>query len=145
MDEVDGEAKDKVEELLVRHGLTDAVPLSGVNKEKAIKDLLVAEVLVTRTVALDSFFRGLNALGLGDLLRKHPSITEFVFPSIEEASVDIDILKSMLLQAHPIQEIVGEAQAQSWEWFLEYVNNSSSDVGECCAYTILFPSEDNIV
>ena len=58
MHEVDDEAKDKVEELLVRHGLTDAVPLSDVNKEKAIKDLLVAEVLVTRTIALDSFFRG---------------------------------------------------------------------------------------
>ena len=125
MHQVDDEAKDKVEELLVRHGLTDAVPLSDVNKEKAIKDLLVAEVLVTRTIiALDSFFRGLNTLGLGDLLRKHPSITKFVFPSMEEASVD------KLLQAHLIHEIVGEAQAQAWEWFLEHVDNTSSNVGE---------------
>lgn len=128
MHQVDDEAKDKVEELLVRHGLTDAVPLSDVNKEKAIKDLLVAEVLVTRTIALDSFFRGLNTLG--DLFRKHPSITKFVFPSMEEASVDMDILKSKLLQAYPIHEIVGEAQAQAWECFLEYVDNTSSNVGE---------------
>ncbi|XP_068681680.1 G2/M phase-specific E3 ubiquitin-protein ligase-like [Montipora foliosa] len=136
IDEVDGEAKDKVEELLVRHGLTEAVPLSDLNKDKAMNDLLVAEVLVTRTVALDSFFHGLNSLGLGDLLRKHPSITEFVFPSIEEASVDMDILKSKLLQANPIQEIVGEAQAQSWVWFLEYVNNSSSDVDDNTGYPL---------
>lgn len=145
MHEVDDEAKDKVEELLVRHGLTDAVPLSDVNKEKAIKDLLVAEVLVTRKIALDSFFRGLNALGLGDLLRKHPSITKFVFPSMEEASVDKDILKSKLLQAHPMHEIVGEAQAQAWEWFLGYVDNASSNVGELCACTVLFPSEGKII
>ena len=85
-------------------------------------------MLFTRTIALDSFFRGLNTLGLGDLLHKHPSITNFVFPTMEEASVDMDILKSKILQAHPIHEIVGEAQA--WEWFLEYVDNTSSNVGE---------------
>ena len=129
MHQVDDEAKDKVEELLVRHGLTDAVPQSDVNKEKAIKDLLVAEVLVTRTIALDSLFRALNTLGLGDLLRKHPSITKFVFPTMEEASVDMAILKSKILQAHP----VGEAQAQAWEWFLEYVDNTSSNVGNVLA------------
>lgn len=49
---------------------------------------------------------------------------------MEEASVDMDILKSKLLQAHAIHEIVGEAQAQAWEWFLEYVDNTSSNVGE---------------
>lgn len=125
MHRVDDEAKDKVEELLVQHGLTDAVPLSDVNKEKATKGLLVAEVLVTRTIALDSFFRGLNTLGLGDLLLKHPSITKCVFPTMEEVSVDMDIL-----QVHPIHEIVGEAQAQAWKWFLEYVDNTSSNVGE---------------
>lgn len=86
--------------------------------------------MVTRTIALHSFFRGLNTLGLGDLLRKHPSITKFVFPSVEEASVDMDILKSRLLQAHHSHEIVGEAQARAWEWLLEYVNNTGSNVGE---------------
>lgn len=130
MNEIDGEAKDKVEELLVWHGSTDAVALSDVKKEKAIKDLLVAKQLVKRTVALDSFFWGLNTLGLGDLLRKHPFTTKFVFPSVEEALVDMDIPKSKLLQAHPSHEIVGEAQTQAWEWFLEYVNNTGSNVGE---------------
>ena len=59
--------KDKVEDLLVKHRLSDAVPLTNLNK-----DLLVAEVLVTRTA--DVFFKGLNSLGLSNLLRKHQSI-----------------------------------------------------------------------
>lgn len=145
MDEVDAEARDRIEELLVRHGLTDAVPLSDVNKEKAINDLLVAEVLVTRTIALDSFFQGLNALGLGDLIRKHPSITPFVFPTMEEVSVDMDMLKTKLIKAHPRHHIVGEVQAQAWEWFLEYVKNTSSDVGEYFACTLLFSCEGKII
>ena len=57
-------AKDRVEEVMVRHGLTD-VPITDLNKEKAVNDLMVAEVLITRTLALDTFFRGLNCLGLG--------------------------------------------------------------------------------
>lgn len=56
-----------------------------------------------------------------------------------------DILKSKLLQAHPMHEIVGEAQAQAWEWFLGYVDNASSNVGELCACTVLFPSEGKII
>ena len=118
MHQVDDEAKDKVEELLVRHGLTDAVPLSDVNKEKAIKDLLVAEVLVTRTIALDSFFRGLNTLGLGDLLRKHPSITKFVFPSMEEASVDMDILKASYFKHIPSMKLLVKLKHRLGNGFL---------------------------
>lgn len=48
--------RSKIEEQLVRHGLTD-VPLTDLNKEKAVNDLLIAEVLVTRTLALDTLFK----------------------------------------------------------------------------------------
>lgn len=71
---VEQAVKDKVEDLLVKHRLSDAVPLTNLNKDIAIHDLLVAEVLVTRTVALDTIFKGLNCLGLSNLLRKHQII-----------------------------------------------------------------------
>ena len=61
--DIDTSAKDKVEELMVRHGLSD-IPLTDLNKDKAVNDLLVAEVIITRTLALDRFFAGLNCLGL---------------------------------------------------------------------------------
>ena len=96
--EIDPDAKDLVEGLLVKHGLTD-VPLTDINKEKAVKDLLVAEVLVTRTAALDSMFRGLNYLGLGDLLRQYPIFKEIVLPLLEQAVVDVELLKRKLSDA----------------------------------------------
>lgn len=79
MDEVDGEVKDKVEELLVWYGLIDVVFLSDVNKEKVIKDFLVVEVLVIRIVVFDLFFLGFNVFGFGDLFCKYLFIIEFVF------------------------------------------------------------------
>ena len=61
--DIDTSAKDKVEELMVRHGLCD-IPLTDLNKDKAVNDLLVAEVIITRTLALDRFFAGLIVLAL---------------------------------------------------------------------------------
>ena len=71
--------KDKVEEIMVRHGLTD-IPLTNVNKDKAVIDLLVAEIVVTRIHALD-VFKGLNSIGIGDLLRKYPEMSKLVLPA----------------------------------------------------------------
>ena len=56
-----------MEELMVRHGLTD-LPLTDENKDKAVQDIIVGEVLVTRTTPLDSIFCGLNAVRVGSLL-----------------------------------------------------------------------------
>ena len=39
---------------MIRHGLTD-VPLTDINKDKAV---MIAEVLVTQTLALDTLFKG---------------------------------------------------------------------------------------
>lgn len=79
-------AKERVEEMMVRHGLTD-VPITDLNKEKPVNDLMVAEVLITRTLALDTFLRGLNCLGLGNLLRKYPIIKDIVFPSLDKVEL----------------------------------------------------------
>ena len=88
VNEIQPIVKDDIEDLMVKHGLSD-VPLTDVNKEKDIQDLLVAEVLVTRVAALDSFFNGLNVLGLGNLLRNFPFIQETILPSLEQATIDV--------------------------------------------------------
>ena len=125
MSELGPDAKDRIEELLVRHGL-NYIPLTDINKEDAVKDLLIAEVLVTRTAALDSFFHGLNALGLGNLLCSNTSLSRIIFPSPEDATVDVQILKSKLLEAHVCREGDEEAVVNAWQWFLKYVDDSSS-------------------
>lgn len=63
----------------MRHGLTTHVPLTALNIDLAVKDLLVAEVIVTRTLPLDALLKGMNVLGLGELLRKYPSVVSKIF------------------------------------------------------------------
>lgn len=120
-------AKDKIEELMVKHGLTD-IPITDINKDKAIKDLLVAEVLITKIKALDDFVKGLNALRLGDLLRKHPSLGKHVFPSKEEVNVDASILKEMLCAGKKLDLSCKEETA--WEYFLQFIDEASKMKGE---------------
>lgn len=137
--DIDCDVKDIIENMLVKHGLTD-VPLTDVNKEKAIKDLLVAEVLITRTLALDAFFRGLNSLGLGNLLRKHPSIKEFVLPSLKQVAVDIEFLKSKLNEAMKEHTTVENskndgqidivAKEATWKWFMRFIDDAKTLEGK---------------
>ena len=90
------EEKDRLEESLVHHGLTTHVPLTGLNIDTAVSDLLVAEVLVTRTLPLDALLKGMNYLGLGELLHKYPCVVGKVFPSIHDASIDAELLLQKL-------------------------------------------------
>ena len=75
----------------MRHGLTTHVPLSALNIDLAVKDLLVAEGIVTRTLPLDALLKGMNVLGLGELLRKYPSVVGKIFPSVKDAVVSADL------------------------------------------------------
>lgn len=126
--DIDSNLKGKLEDMLVKHGLTDAVPLTDVNKSKAIKDLLIAEVLITRTLALDSFFKGLNVHGLGDLLRKHPGVVSYVLPTKEEAAVDVASFKGRLVFC---DEDLNDEEAQTMTWLLQFVEEASQMKGEC--------------
>lgn len=113
---------------MVRHGLTD-VPITDLNKEKAVNDLLLAEVLIARTLALDTFFRGLNCLGLGDLLRKYPVIKDIVFPSPDKVEIDPETLKSKFLQAKGQAAENSKEDEQSWNWFLQFVEEAGNFEG----------------
>ena len=123
---IEESAKDKVEDLLVRHGLADVVPLTEINKDKAVQDLLVAEVIINRIAALDSFVKGLNCMGLGDLLRRHPSISSYVLPSLNEAAIDSDILKVMLSKAKDSIKDCSLEQDQSWSWFQQFFDEAAN-------------------
>lgn len=86
------EDKEKIEELLVRHGLNTHVPLTTLNKDAAANNLMIAEVLVTRILPLETLIKGMNSLGLADLLRKYPFIERKVFPSLTDVVIDVDQL-----------------------------------------------------
>ena len=126
--DIDSNLKGKLEDMLVKHGLTDVVPLTDVNKDKAIKDLLIAEVLITRTHALHSFFKGLNVRGLGDLLRKRPGVVSYVLRTKEEAAVDVALFKGKLVFC---DEDLNDEEAQTITWLLQFVEEASRMKGEC--------------
>lgn len=120
---------------MVRHGLTD-IPISNLNKDKGINDLLVAEVVITRTLALDSFFRGLNCLGLGDLLHKYPVIARLVFPSPADVVVDPEMILQKLEHAKRQIKECGKKEEQAWQWFLRFIKEEGRCKGNMSEITV---------
>ena len=117
--------------MLVRHGLTTHVPLSALNIDLAVKDLLVAEVIVTRTLPLDALLKGMNVLGLGELLRKYPSAVSKIFPSVEDAVVSADIfLHKVTLGDGEVKNNLDELEEQAWKWFQRFVEESENRKGK---------------
>lgn len=127
---------------MVRHGLVD-IPITSLNKNKAVNDLLLAEVVITRTLALESFFKGINCLGLGDLMRKYPVITRVVFPSIADSVIDPEVLLNRLEELRKKNRIKvnGEKEEQAWQWFTRFIG----EVGSCKGELLRFYQFCNVV
>ena len=77
---------------------------------------------------MDSFFKGLNVHGLGDLLRKHPGVVSYVLPTKEEAAVDVASFKGRLVFC---DEDLNDEEAQTMTWLLQFVEEASQIKGEC--------------
>ena len=117
--------KDKLEELLVHHGLTTWVPLTSLNMAGAVQDLLVAEVLLTRILPLETLFKGLNCLGLDDLLSGNPDLVNKVFPSTKDALIDVELMtKKITLDVR--EKTDSQEKQQAWQWFLQFVRESDA-------------------
>ena len=99
-------------------------------------------MLVTKTAALDSFFTGLNALGLGKLLRKYPIIQEVVLPSLKQAAIDVDYVKTQLKKAMEkhVTEREGissdqvEVEEKTWEYLMRFLDEASVLDGNILLY-----------
>ena len=114
----------------MRHGLTTHVPLNEFNKDAAAKDLMIAEVLVTRILSLNSLLKGMNSLSLGDLLGTYPCFAKIVFPSVNDALVDIEQF------CNSVKVVDGEEtdcpeKELAWNWFLKFAQESNNERGKC--------------
>lgn len=118
---MDSDVRGILKDLLVKNGLSDSIPLNDLIKEKAIKDLITAEVLVTRTLPLEAFFKRLNIHGLGDLLRKHSIISTCVLPTKEETAVNPDTLKGKL----KFKRNLSQQEEISKNWLLKFVDENA--------------------
>lgn len=113
---------------MVRHGLID-IPITELNKEKAVQDLIVSEVLVTRVLALDQVFQGMNSLGLGDLFWKYPQLSRNLFPTLEDHEIDPILVEGKLHLSHE-KDVENDAKRQGWEWFMQFVQESFVLIGK---------------
>lgn len=121
------EEKDKIEEAMVRHGCTD-LPLSDKNIVKCVQDVMVGEVLVSRLMALEAIFLGMNTIGLGHLLHAKPTVQCYIFPSPEQVSVDAETLKNKLTLG--VQDKVdNEKKKNAYEWFLRFTSEYNETRG----------------
>ena len=119
------------------HGLTDLtdLPLTDENKDKAVQDIIVREVLVTRTTPLDSIFCGLNAVRVGSLLRVKPSIAKYLYPTPEDVAVDITVMKSKF-QLSPSETKDTAQKAKAFDWFFQFLDESDHLEGYVCLASV---------
>lgn len=105
------------------------MPLTALNIDLVVKDLLVAEVIVMRTLPLDALLKGMNVLGLRELLRKYPSAVSKIFPSVQDAVVIADIfLHKVTLADEEVKN--NELEEQVWKWFQRFVEKSENQKGK---------------
>lgn len=123
------EEKDKIEEAMVRHGCTD-IPLSDKNMVKSVQDGMVGEVLVSRVTALDAIFQGMNAIQLGQLLCAKPTVSQHVFPSPEQVSVDAETLKNKMTLG-VLEKVDDEKKKNAYDWFLRFTSEYREPRGWC--------------
>lgn len=91
----------------------------------AVQDLMVAEVLLTRILPLETLFKGLNCLGLGDLLRGNPDLVNRVFPSTKDALIDVELMtKKIKLDVG--EKTDSQEKQQAWQWFMQFVRESDA-------------------
>lgn len=105
---------------MVRHGCTD-LPLTDKNKDKAVQDILLGEVLVSRKTALDAIVEGMNTINLAKLVKTNPSVGHLVFPTKEQVEIDVEILKKKI-RLEQTQQIDTEEKQKAYDWFLKFVS-----------------------
>lgn len=117
LQELTADEREKLEEKIVSHGLSD-VPLTKLNKDKAIKDLMTA---------MDSFFKGLDCMGLGRILRENSSISKEGFLTKDDVDIDPNMVKDRMRTG--IYEQCDSRSAEqklACEWFYKFIDESSS-------------------
>lgn len=107
--ELTSEEKDKLDGRTVSHGLTE-IPITNLNKDKAMKDILIAEVLITRVLAMDKFFEGLDCMGLGKLLRGCPLIS----PTTSDVCIHPEQVKAKSSDVIHVNSNGKEKEAIQW-------------------------------
>ena len=129
-DEVDSlNAEDQVSKILDESGVSAAFVTIN-NAAQIAYEIMVHQVVHKRSRELDEIRKGLNALHLGTLLLDHPKVATLVFPTVDEVTVNIDVLLRRAKQ-DPLSCHV-EKSDTAFGYFKEYLQKASErDGGRC--------------
>lgn len=114
-----------MEELMVRHGVCD-LPLTEVNKEQAVHSVIMGEVLLSRTKALDAIIAGMNVINLGSFVRTRPSLRSILFPTPSEIDIDIGFLKKKMVLDSQLDT---DKKKNAYHWFMTFVEECKKPLG----------------
>ena len=70
--------------------------LDAKNKEKAVQQIMLHQVLLKRKYEVDDIIKGLNTLSLAQLLKRHPCVSQLVFPTLSDVIVPRALVLDML-------------------------------------------------
>ena len=84
-------SQDMVTNLMGESGVSAAV-LTVHNAAQVAYEIMVYQVVHKRMRELEEMRKGLDTLQLSTLLNCHPKVTSLVFPTVDEAAIDADVL-----------------------------------------------------
>ena len=116
----------EIDSILDNTAYMTIVNSSGWNLTKMIT-LVEEEVLLKRLGAMDAFRRGLDKLGIIDLLKKHPDEISKLNQNKLDAEMFTDLMETPPPSpADDIQNITAH------KWFLEYLLERENCIGKLC-------------
>ena len=77
---------------------------------------------------LEALSKGMNCLGLGDVLRKNADLVTKVFPSTEDAQVDAEVMRKKI-KVDDYENMDSDEKKQALQWFLHFERESDKVEG----------------
>ncbi len=112
-------------------GWSSIEPVTHANRYRLIQNLIGEEVILKRERNMKAFFCGLNVLKVGDLMLAQPEKMKSLFV-YEENLLTADSFMNLVESMRPPLE----KQAQSFEYFKEYVYYIEGRTRGCHSHTI---------
>ena len=75
--------------------------LEAKNKEKAVQQILLHQVLLKRKYEVDDIIKGLKTLSLTEFLKRHPCVSPLLFPTESDVAVPTSVVLDKLTVDEP--------------------------------------------
>ena len=111
-----------VTNLMVECG--ESASLLSVNNAAQVSyEIMVYNVIHKRIRELEDICKGLDVLQIGNLLYNHPKVASLIFPTTDEAAIDVDVLKRRVKKHPSVTD--SEESSKAFQFLLNYFDEVS--------------------